>query len=282
MENFSSVDADVAAKVSRADLKTFKACWRRVDPNASGWAPSSSLLAIMQHLPSPLGFRGANPKPGLTEQLRIHASLGLPERNGRIHFTETLIALTYRVCGAELDSQSPALQRLRKQANAVPGAAELRRRSITVQSAHTALLATLVQSRWRGYIQRKAQLREVGGELRLQGGRTRFAHGVRIDVPATAGGLLGQYGDVREPAPPPMPPNNVYMPRAMTRIEASGIGARESSELDRGDESGVDLWCRLPPREAAPNATNGSGDQSLTLPLALRRQNSMLRSCLRR
>lgn len=124
--------------------------WVKYDPKGTHVTPSYNLAAIVQQLKPPLGTLGREPPPTRTELLRLLQRLNVPDRDGCIHFHETLTAMSAAEVGCAVPDCDSA-RALQRKAVALP---ELRRLEKARHSTHTTYVITLLQTRARNFLTR--------------------------------------------------------------------------------------------------------------------------------
>ena len=109
LDNFQRTDAD-DLPVTRQQVTQFIEAWSTFDPHATYWIPSASLEFLLATIEPPMGVMGMdNMKPKI--QALVMTTV-IPEHNGKIHFLETLHALSARIAGTALppDQESSLLR----------------------------------------------------------------------------------------------------------------------------------------------------------------------------
>ena len=96
MEHFDQAGRTFLKKVTPEQLEDFRAAWATLDPHCSYFIRSSQLVPLLLKLPQPLGIADCSPPLTRLEQLKHLAMLYIPDRNGRIFFTEAPSPLTPR------------------------------------------------------------------------------------------------------------------------------------------------------------------------------------------
>lgn len=119
--------------------------------------PSHSLLALLQSLPPPLGkavvaHEGSAAPEGATrlDLLTWINKLDIPDRGGRVHFTEVLNALSYDVAGVPLPLNDTTRQMQRSVSRSTVSAGPAK----PTHNVATSYIATRLQQRWRGHVGR--------------------------------------------------------------------------------------------------------------------------------
>jgi len=150
VDNFTNIGSE-GKTITVEAIEEFREVWLRFDPKGTFAIQSHSLLSLLQHLSRPLGIADEHPALTRMEMLLLLGTLNIPDHAGKIHFSEVLTALAHRVCGAPLPL-CDTTKSIQKQVAKVPG---LKHLESPVHNALTNYLASLMQSRWRGYAMRK-------------------------------------------------------------------------------------------------------------------------------
>jgi len=101
LDNFQNSNQSEEVPVSRDDMVRFCEVWaKHADQFSCYYMPASKLQNIVGELDPPLGIRGSG--LGKTEIQSIIMSVDIPNHSGRIHFLETLHALSGRIAGTIL------------------------------------------------------------------------------------------------------------------------------------------------------------------------------------
>ena len=166
MENYDEVGGAFLKHVSLDHLDDFRKAWASIDTGLTRFIPSSQLLPLLFKLHHPLGFADRHPPPSRADQLKHLAALDIPDRNGRVFFTEVLAAVAYAVCGVEVPDTC-ATQRLqrtfREQARRQHHG--LRDLPTVTSSAHLTFLVVQLQAHWRGRAARRRRMHADSADL---------------------------------------------------------------------------------------------------------------------
>mmetsp|Transcript_6417 Transcript_6417/g.22602 ORF Transcript_6417/g.22602 Transcript_6417/m.22602 type:complete len:1664 (+) Transcript_6417:339-5330(+) len=112
IDNFQNSNSSEDAPVGRDDFIRFVEVWSKLDPSATYYVAASKLQFMLAELDPPLGIRGSG--LGKTTIQQIIMDVDIPNHGGRIHFLETLHALSGRVAYTDLpdDEQEKLRQKM--------------------------------------------------------------------------------------------------------------------------------------------------------------------------
>ena len=125
--------------------------WLKYDPKGTFVMPTYNLLALLQQLSYPLGYRDRPIDEDETftraKMLEHLGNLNVPDHSGNIHFMETLIALSNNYAGVPL----PVCDTTNKMARRAAAASSLKKLPAAEHNALSSYLISLLQSRLRSY-----------------------------------------------------------------------------------------------------------------------------------
>lgn len=150
LENFANVGSE-NKKITMEMMEEFREVWLKYDRHGTFIVPSHNLLAILQQLKHPLGLAGKSPPLPRAQMLMHLGKLDIPDHGGKIHFMETLTAISNYHCGVPI----PDCDTTKKIARAVSRVPGIQKLETPHHNALTNYLVSLLQSRWRGYAMRK-------------------------------------------------------------------------------------------------------------------------------
>jgi hypothetical protein len=149
-DNFLLSTQEEELPIAKPDMEEFAECWARYDPGGTQYIPARALASLLADLAPPLGVRGTG--SSLLDIQMIILTSDVPTRHERLHFMETLHALTARVAGTPLPLQAQ-LKAHRKLASRLPKGAS--NATANGQTAAHYYAALYVQAAVRGMLTRQ-------------------------------------------------------------------------------------------------------------------------------
>ena len=102
LDNFQNNSKTSELGVSKEDMMHFTDVWMRLDPRATYYIPAEKLPRVIGAMDHPVGTRGLSKREAKTKCMHVIMTVDIPNHDGKIHFLETLHALTGRIAGTEL------------------------------------------------------------------------------------------------------------------------------------------------------------------------------------
>ena len=102
LDNFQNNSKTSELGVSKEDMMHFTDVWMRLDPRATYYIPAEKLPRVIGAMDHPVGTRGLSKHEAKTKCMHVIMTVDIPNHDGKIHFLETLHALTGRIAGTEL------------------------------------------------------------------------------------------------------------------------------------------------------------------------------------
>lgn len=123
LENFSAIGSE-NRPLTVQQTEEFREVWLRFDAKGSFVVKSYHLLSILMQLSAPFGLAGRKPAPSRAQLLRLVRRIDVPDRNGEIHFMETMVAIAHAQVGVPLPLCDETRKIVRRAAppSEVPGA----------------------------------------------------------------------------------------------------------------------------------------------------------------
>ena len=137
--------------MSKEDMMHFTDVWMRLDPRSTYYIPAESLPRVIGAMDHPVGTRGLSKREAKTKCMQIIMTVDIPNHDGKIHFLETLHALTGRIAGTELPESEEVKVRDSMVDRLPTFASDKDVPKYTAAHFHAALY---VQAAVRGYMQR--------------------------------------------------------------------------------------------------------------------------------
>ena len=151
LDNFQNNSKTAELGVSKEDMMHFTDVWMRLDPRATYYIPAESLPRVIGAMDHPVGTRGLSKREAKTKCMQIIMTVDIPNHDGKIHFLETLHALTGRIAGTELPESEEVKVRDSMVDRLPTFASDKDVPKYTAAHFHAALY---VQAAVRGYMQR--------------------------------------------------------------------------------------------------------------------------------
>ena len=102
LDNFQNNSKTSELGVSKEDMMHFTDVWMRLDPRATYYIPAEKLPRVIGAMDHPVGTRGLSKREAKTKCMHVIMTVDIPNHDCKIHFLETLHALTGRIAGTEL------------------------------------------------------------------------------------------------------------------------------------------------------------------------------------
>ena len=151
LDDFQNNSKTSELGVSKEDMMHFTDVWMRLDPRATYYIPAESLPRVIGAMDHPVGTRGLSKREAKTKCMQIIMTVDIPNHDGKIHFLETLHALTGRIAGTELPESEEVKVRDSMVDRLPTFASDKDVPKFTAAHFHAALY---VQAAVRGYMQR--------------------------------------------------------------------------------------------------------------------------------
>ncbi|CAG9459996.1 unnamed protein product [Pedinophyceae sp. YPF-701] len=104
LDNYQISSQDEDLPVTGTDMQIFADMWAVHDPAGTMYIDANKLPAIISQLEPPLGTKGLDISPAELQQMLMRVSI--PNRGGKVHFHETLYALSSLVAYADVPQQA--------------------------------------------------------------------------------------------------------------------------------------------------------------------------------
>lgn len=162
LDNFQSSREEEKLPIKRIHLQSFVDAWSQFDPSGTTFISARKLPGLIMALDPPMGTKGT--RASLADVQMIIMTSDIPNRNGKVHFMETLHALSARIVGTDLPAA--AHKKVEKQLRSkLPKSAETIK--YTVAHYHAVSFADSLDLRC---IPPHWSLPSVSGTLRASGG----------------------------------------------------------------------------------------------------------------
>ena len=97
LDNFQNNSKTSELGVSKEDMMHFTDVWMRLDPRATYYIPAEKLPRVIGAMDHPVGTRGLSKREAKTKCMHVIMTVDIPNHDGKIHFLETLHALTGQI-----------------------------------------------------------------------------------------------------------------------------------------------------------------------------------------
>lgn len=100
LDSFRSSNVEESLPISKQHMSEYVETWAQFDTQGTGYIPARKLPALIAELPYPMGAK--NSAATLADIQMIIMTSDIPNRDGKVHFFETLHSLSARVAGTDL------------------------------------------------------------------------------------------------------------------------------------------------------------------------------------
>ena len=161
LDNFESYSQKMSLPVSDEDFTEFATEWGRIDRFGTYYIKIGQFPKLLKSIRAPLGVKTLPRELQKTSLARLLFSCNVPNREGRIHFVDTLKALAGRVDGLDNPEESKAAALSACRAQEVDEESDLEE-AIDTGAVRHYFAALYVQCAWKGKLaRRKAQLKKL-------------------------------------------------------------------------------------------------------------------------
>ena len=161
LNNFESYSQKMDLPVSEEDFSEFATEWGRIDRFGTYYIKIVQFPKLLKSIRAPLGVKTLPRELQKTTLARLLLTCNMPNREGRIHFSDTLKALASRVDGLDNPEESGAAALSATPARELDEESDLEE-AIDIGSVRHFFAAVYVQCAWKGKLaRRKAQLKKL-------------------------------------------------------------------------------------------------------------------------